>query len=161
MCDNTVAKAENLTRAAVTSAGIHFFHCSYKKLLDYLDIQSVSPNPIRRIDGSAISSYDIHAIRGDSSNSSDYRSYKIFASELWGAFGIPLFTDDGGAVMKHDAGLIFPDLAWVTTSNDCAAQKRLWEEKVRHYGVVTWDQYVSLVEASIPLLPHFCVACIT
>eukprot|EP00959_Pyramimonas_sp_CCMP1952_P002449 50613-Pyramimonas_sp.AAC.1 len=62
--------------------------------------------------GRSILFFEAHAVRGGAANSTEWRSHKIFASDLWSSFGIPE-----------------------------ESQKRLWATKLSQQGLLTWADH--------------------
>ena len=143
MSDNIVVKAENIARAAVWSDAVSWYDNMYAKLVRFF--QTANQMAFVRVGDSApVLSYDMHAMRGDASNSNQWRSHKVFCSEVWSCAQIPELDNAALKVGREwKSSLCYPDLCWVPTHHTGQSQMEMWEEKLEQQGVRTWKSHAE------------------
>eukprot|EP00959_Pyramimonas_sp_CCMP1952_P452986 9467491-Pyramimonas_sp.AAC.1 len=95
-------------------------------------------------------SYEVHAFRGDASHSGDWRSHKVFASEVWSAFRSPVIDmRDGSEQLSYTWALHYPDLAWVPPAGSGESTKTMWESRLEQLGVATWFSRAAAASKSM------------
>eukprot|EP00959_Pyramimonas_sp_CCMP1952_P204608 4278338-Pyramimonas_sp.AAC.1 len=106
-----------MARSAVFAQAKIMFTSTFADLAEHIHEMQGITEAWRRSARPPILSWEVHAIRGDAANSTEWRSHKIFCSELWSAFCVPDVRRDAdgaitGVAAKLSSSLMWPDLCW-------------------------------------------------
>ena len=100
--------------------------------------------------------YVVVIIKGQATNNSSWRSYKVFSSESLTAFYFPLIDEEGGDAAFDGLGeeadelreifgkgcagqlLAYPDLTYTPWNCSGAMSKSIWEHQLEKIGIQTW-----------------------